>query len=512
RRCVLSGSLGGRFLLEREIGSGGMASVYLGADEVLGRRVAVKVLKPEFQDSDIGARFRREGRTAAKLSHPNIVQVYDAGEDELDGHEVSYIVMEHVSGGDLRQRISGRGGLSTGEISTLAGIAAGLAHAHERGIVHRDVKPHNILMDGKGQPKLTDFGIARALDAAQFTQTGMYLGTARYSSPEQLQGKETTAKSDVYSLGATLYEAVTGATPFSGTPIEIASQHVSKPPVPPGKLAPVDQDLETLILECLAKSPEDRPTAAIAESRLSSLSQSTGGAQQPAVAAVGLGETGKTAKASDSATAVPAAGSAGTGSRGSGTPRWAPVAGALAVLALLGVLGGYALLGGEDRPAQTPAPQTTEQDVAGAGDTGQVPGAASGSTTDRAVTRREPAEASGSQQQSDPEKAAQATRDVYQLAADGDYGESYDLLSQNFKQNQAATQSAWSGQFDTLEQIDFLQGPNVQVSGDTAQVTGVTRAIHSDRTERNTATWSLVREGEGWKLDGIISIDTERVG
>ncbi len=125
--------LGRRFVLEREIGSGGMASVHLGTDEVLERRVAVKVLKPGFQESDVGSRFRREGRTAARLSHPNIVQVYDAGEDELDGRRVSYIVMEYVSGGDLRQMISDRGTLSAKDVASLSGIAAGLTHAHERG-------------------------------------------------------------------------------------------------------------------------------------------------------------------------------------------------------------------------------------------------------------------------------------------------------------------------------------------------------------------------------------------
>src|ERR671914_1321987 len=226
--------LGGRFALVREIGSGGMSAVFLGRDEVLDRPVAIRILNPDLEDSDVGARFRREGRTAARLSHPNIVRVYDAGEDELGAHEVSYIVVEYVPGGDLKDLIDRRGPLPGAMLSRIgADVADGLAHAHERGIVHRDIKPQNVLLDEYGSPKLTDFGIARALDMNQSTSTDSYLGTALYSSPEQLRGEGVTPKSDVYSLGATLYHAATGQTPFAGTPIEVASQHVSREPTPP---------------------------------------------------------------------------------------------------------------------------------------------------------------------------------------------------------------------------------------------------------------------------------------
>lgn len=480
--------------------------MYLGTDEVLGRSVAVKVLSPEFQESDVGARFRREGRTAARLSHPNIVQVYDAGEDELDERRVSYIVMEYVSGGDLRQKIAESGTLSADEISSLSGIAAGLAHAHGRGIVHRDIKPHNILIDENGQPKLTDFGIARALDATQFTQTGMYLGTARYSSPEQLQGKETTAKSDVYSLGATLYEAVAGDPPFSGTPIEIATQHVSKPPKPPGELALTDEELETLILDCLAKDPDDRPTAGSVERRLKSLNQSTGATRHYVAAGAGGSAT------TNAPRAVPAG-----GARTEGRSRWVPGAVVLvAVLAVIGALGAYALLGGEDQAVQTPTattqetvPQTTAQV---AGPQTVVEPAPAPVTTDPAVPQQDPPTNPEPQPGGESEQAAQVTRDVYRLAAAGDYGRSYDLLSRSFKQSQAPTQSQWSSQFDSLQRISFVEGPDVRVSGNTAEVTGVTRAVHTDRTERNTVTWNLVREGGGWKLDGVNIRNKEIVG
>ncbi|MDQ4106318.1 MAG: serine/threonine protein kinase, partial [Actinomycetota bacterium] len=226
--------LGSRFVLDREIGAGGMARVYLGRDEVLDRPVAVKMLRGGFQGSDVDVRFGREGRTAARLSHPNIVQIYDAGEAELDGREVSYIVMEYLSGGDLQALLMEKGPLRERELTRIgADVASGLAHAHHKGIIHRDIKPQNILLDEYGRAKLTDFGIARALDATYATRTGSYLGTASYSSPEQLRGEEVTPKSDVYSLGCTLYEAATGGPPFSGGPIEVASQQLTKSPPPP---------------------------------------------------------------------------------------------------------------------------------------------------------------------------------------------------------------------------------------------------------------------------------------
>ena len=155
--------LADRFVLESELGSGGMARVFLGRDEVLDRPVAVKVLNPIHGGTDIGERFQREGRTAARLAHPNIVQVYDAGEGALDGRESPYIVMEYVPGGDLKELIDRRGRLSGAELSRLGGeVCSGLAHAHERGVIHRDIKPHNILLDENGHAKVTDFGIARA--------------------------------------------------------------------------------------------------------------------------------------------------------------------------------------------------------------------------------------------------------------------------------------------------------------------------------------------------------------
>src|SRR5918993_1382015 len=267
---ILDLLLGGRFVIEREIGAGGMARVFLGRDEVLERPVAVKILNPGHGSTDIGARFRREGRTAARLSHPSIVQVYDAGEGEFEGREVSYIVMEYVPGGDLKGLIDEKGPLASDELAKLgADVSSGLAHAHANGVIHRDIKPHNILIDAYGRPKLSDFGIARAIDATHATRTGSYLGTALYSAPEQLRGEKVTPKSDVYSLGMSLYQAAVGEAPFGGTPIEVASQHVSRAPDAPSALGvDLSDGVETLILDCVQKDPERRPTAEEVHERL----------------------------------------------------------------------------------------------------------------------------------------------------------------------------------------------------------------------------------------------------
>src|ERR687897_858231 len=251
------GRLGDRFVLVRELGSGGMSRVFLGRDEVLDRPVALKIVEADPEDPEIGLRFQREGRSAARLSHPNIVRVFDAGEDELDGRGVSYIVMEYVPGGDFEDLIDRNGPIPETMLLRIgADVASGLTHAHERGIIHRDIKPHNILLDERGSPKLADFGIARALD-------GTYLGTVAYASPEQLRGQRVTPKSDVYSFGATLYHAAVGEQPFSGNSIEVANQHVLKVPAPPRERgAQISERLETLILGCLAKKPSERPDAA----------------------------------------------------------------------------------------------------------------------------------------------------------------------------------------------------------------------------------------------------------
>jgi serine/threonine-protein kinase len=250
-----------RYELERRLARGGMADVFLAHDQLLDRPVAVKVLFPEFAaDPAFVERFRREAQAAAKLTHPNIVGVYDWG--EADG--TYFIVMEYVDGRSLSECIRAEGPLHpqrTAEIG--AEIAGALGFAHRNGVVHRDVKPGNVLLTRSGDVKVTDFGIARALAAgaeANLTQTGAVMGTATYFSPEQAQGHAVDPRSDLYSLGVVLYEMVTGRPPFAGeSPVAIAYKHVQERPAPPRDLnADVPPGLEAIILKLLAKNPANR--------------------------------------------------------------------------------------------------------------------------------------------------------------------------------------------------------------------------------------------------------------
>ena len=205
--------LSGRYRLESKLGSGGMSTVYLAEDETLDRPVAVKVLHREISDEpDQLERFRLEARSAAKLSHPNLVTVIDAGEDG----GTPYIVFEYVDGETLKQLIQSEGPLAVDEAVAYAiEIGRGLQAAHTRRLVHRDIKPQNVLIDSSGRAKVTDFGIARSLEQSGMTATGRVLGTTDYVSPEQAMGDEVDERSDVYSLGIVLYEMLTGEVPFT---------------------------------------------------------------------------------------------------------------------------------------------------------------------------------------------------------------------------------------------------------------------------------------------------------
>ncbi|MDP9188425.1 MAG: protein kinase, partial [Actinomycetota bacterium] len=219
--------LSGRYRLGGKLGSGGMSTVYLAQDEVLDRPVAVKVLHREIsEEADQLERFRREARAAARLSHPNLVSVIDAGEDE--GRP--YIVFEYVEGVTLKQRIQ-EGEMPVDEaIAYAIEIGRGLIAAHGRKLIHRDVKPQNVLIDTDGRAKVTDFGIARSLEGEGMTATGRGLGTTDYVSPEQAMGEDADERSDVYSLGVVLYEMLSGDVPFSAeTQIGVAMKHVNQP-------------------------------------------------------------------------------------------------------------------------------------------------------------------------------------------------------------------------------------------------------------------------------------------
>lgn len=502
-------------MLEREIGSGGMARVFLGRDEVLDRSVAVKILRHGYGGSDIGARFQREGRTAARLSHPNIVQVYDAGEADFEGKDCSYIVMEYLSGGDLKDLIDEKGPMPTEELAKLGSqVAAGLAHAHERGIIHRDIKPHNILLDERGRPKVTDFGIARALDTTQATRTGSFLGTALYSSPEQLQGEKVTPKSDVYSLGATLYQAATGEPPFTGSAISVASQHVNKPPPPPTELnSAIGAPMEALILACLAKNPDDRPSAEQVQSRLADMDEAPEDTRLYAAPPPPENTRQATQAAKPAATqAAPPRNGRPAGSRS----RFRPLLAVLALLGLLALVAAIALpsllessggsVGTVNQPdGGRPSDPANAPNDGGGGDQPQA------TTPDPEPTQPPPEETTPPEQTTQPEQpdrlseeaAAQTVTQFYTAAADGDYGTTGNLLSSGYRASTFPNDATFQNTFDTLERIEFTEGPTPQVDGNTATVSFSTIAYHTDRTDRRTGTATLIQENGEWKIDNI---------
>jgi eukaryotic-like serine/threonine-protein kinase len=502
---------GGRFVLVREIGSGGMSTVFLGRDEVLDRPVAIKVLDPDLEGSSVSSRFRREGRTAARLSHPNIVQVYDAGEDELDGREVSYVVVEYVSGGDLKALISRRGPLPGSMLSRIgADVAAGLAHAHERGVIHRDIKPQNVLIDEYGGPKLTDFGIARALNVDHSTSTDSYLGTPLYSAPEQLRGEEVTEKSDVYSLGATLYHAVVGKPPFSGSWLEVASQQVVKAPVPPRERgAYVGERLETLILGCLAKHPDDRPDAAALHQRLlqmnaavtgtsSGVGRVTGAAKAAGVKAVrrGLGRR----PAPDLPGPPEITISVPTRTFRAGSRQRRTLAASTVALLLLFILGAgsWALFGSETGKQTTgPLARLVEPQLS--------------ALNPPAVQRTGDADAGNVAVEETPAKPvpppAQAEQAVFDMYVQESYQTpetSWVYLSKRL-QNEVGSPQQWAEreQIYTLYWVQFARMPQATITGDTAKVTFEVRLDRTGGSELLSGTWVCVVENGEWKLDRL---------
>src|SRR5438477_1562300 len=247
----------GRYKIVRKLGSGGMADVYLAEDQELGRRVALKMLNDRHaSDAQFVERFRREAQNAAGLNHPSIVSIFDRGHAE----GTYYIAMEYLDGRTLKELLVRNGPPPIPvAVDYARQILSALGFAHRKGIVHRDIKPHNIVVRKDGRLKVTDFGIARS-GASQMTEAGSIVGTAQYLSPEQARGAAVDARSDLYSLGILLYEMLTGKVPFTGdAPVEIAMKHLSAIPEPPSKLRPeVPHDLDAVVMRAIAKDPDLR--------------------------------------------------------------------------------------------------------------------------------------------------------------------------------------------------------------------------------------------------------------
>lgn len=247
-----------RYEIIKTIGEGGMANVYLANDTILERKVAIKVLRGDLSnDEKFIRRFKREALSVSNLSHPNIVEVYDVGEE--DGNY--YIVMEYIEGKTLKQLLQKRGALTLTEvIDIMSQLTDGLAHAHEAYIIHRDIKPQNIMIEDNGLVKITDFGIAMALNSTQLTQTNSVMGSVHYLPPEQANGKGSTIKSDIYSLGILMYELLTGSVPFKGdTAVEIALKHMKEKIPSIRKQNPtIPQSVENIVLKATAKNPKNR--------------------------------------------------------------------------------------------------------------------------------------------------------------------------------------------------------------------------------------------------------------
>ncbi|WP_213455688.1 Stk1 family PASTA domain-containing Ser/Thr kinase [Rhizomonospora bruguierae] len=362
--------LGGRYQVGELLGYGGMAEVHRGRDLRLGRDVAIKMLRTDLaRDATFQMRFRREAQNAASLNHPAIVAVYDTGEERAPtGEALPYIVMEFVNGRTLKEVLAAEGRLMPRRaLELIADICAALEFSHRHGIIHRDIKPGNVMLTQTGQVKVMDFGIARALasGATTMTQTSAVIGTAQYLSPEQARGEAVDARSDVYAAGCVLFELLCGHPPFVGdSPVSVAYQHVREDPRAPSEInRDVTPDVDAVVLKALAKNPLNRYQSA-GEMRADALRAATG---RPVLATPVLREdetvaVGAPVRPMGGATRTIPAARGGGGQKGRGST-WA-----IAIIAVLGVLAAVALVAGlivanRDKTEKVAVPNVVDQTV-----------------------------------------------------------------------------------------------------------------------------------------------------
>ncbi|ABG05212.1 serine/threonine protein kinase [Rubrobacter xylanophilus DSM 9941] len=437
--------LGNRYRILRTLGKGGMGRVYLAHDEVLDREVALKVLYRDLAEhEDFVERFKREARSAASLSHPNIVSVHDLG---VTGDGSHFIAMEYVSGGTLEYLLKREGFLPPERARRIAAqIASALGAAHERGVIHRDVKPQNVLLTGSGDAKVADFGIARAAALTTLTGTGFVLGTARYISPEQARGEPVGPPSDLYSLGIVLYEMLTGEVPFDAeTPIGLAMKHMSDVPRPPKEANPaVPDDLNDLVMRLLSKAPEERPKDASAlidelEGTSSGEAATVPGPSRDATAPMNRRAAGRTG-ATRAHVPPPVVSPSGTAASGVEAPHpfrrvWAAlVVGILAVLLAGGIwtmapsglgLGG-GLLGEADAPPSPGASEPPQEKR----DPGSTPPAPDDAGSELSPAGKDPPASDEPEDPTPAETSAEQefVSDYYEAVAREDWQATYSML------------------------------------------------------------------------------------
>ncbi len=495
--------LADRFVVLREIGAGASSTVYIGRDEVLDRPIAVKILKRDSGGRGASSRFQRAGRNALKLSHPNIAEVHDAGEEVVSGRKLSYIVTEYLPGGSLADLTRVRGRLTEVMLSRIGGdLASGLAHAHELGVIHQNVRPENILFDAQGIPKLTDFGAAPSSERS--------IRAAAYASPEQLKGERATPKADIYALGVMLYSATTGVMPFP-------EEDRSKLPMSPRENgAAIGETYEAAILSCLDPNPENRPDAATLQARLLGRDAPNTGPSLGHRA----GETLKTVGALGAAgasRAVHAAREAGTSLRNSAGDRGSSDGGiqtvfvqgrsldrravllAVSALVLLLALAAASIYALNSRGGESATNSSGEEARETPGGEGRKPGGATGGET--------------SAQESVPEETEPAPPvdtaddvvfDMYVKATENDFEGSWNLLSSRYQEEEIGSLEEWEARQIPLTGLAVTEEFAAQPAGENeAEVTFQTQETRDGVVQDVSGIWTVVNEDGEWRLDSF---------